>query len=41
MTKLCPIAYVLDKTSSLRWSYEIISAAEENEPAASNADVKS
>lgn len=41
MTKLCPIAYVLDKTSSLRWSYELISADEGDAPAAANAYVKS
>ncbi len=41
MTRLCPIAYVLDKTSSLRWSYEIISSTGADESAAVKADVKS
>ena len=41
MTKLCPIAHMLDRTSSLKWSYEIIGTPAAQAPESGKADVKS
>ncbi len=41
MSKLCPIAHMLDKTSSLRWSYEIVNGTAAQMPDGVRAEVKS
>jgi len=41
MRRLCPIAHMLDKTSSLKWSCEIVGATAAQAPEGMKADVKS